>query len=48
MTMNDHKHRNEQSVDLRRAIQWRNMKLKLVIGGMGVAFLLYIVAMIAG
>mmetsp|Transcript_2110 Transcript_2110/g.4900 ORF Transcript_2110/g.4900 Transcript_2110/m.4900 type:complete len:237 (-) Transcript_2110:441-1151(-) len=38
----------KQSVDLRRAIQWRNMKLKLVIGGMGVAFLLYIVAMIAG
>ncbi|CAD7923073.1 unnamed protein product [Amoebophrya sp. A25] len=38
----------KQSVDLRRAIQWRNMKLKMIMAGMAGAFLLYIVAMVAG
>ncbi len=31
----------KQSVDLRRAIQWRNFKLKVIIGGIAAACMTY-------
>lgn len=38
----------KQSVDLRRSIQWRNLKLKLMIGCTGLATLTYMVMAVAG
>merc|ERR1719316_1684461 len=37
----------KQSVDLRRAIQWRNLKMKIMIGCVGMAILTYIVMGVA-
>lgn len=38
----------KQSVDLRRAIQWRDMKLKITIGCVCSAVLLYFIMMFVG
>merc|ERR1712061_48488 len=38
----------KQSVDLRRAIQWRNFKLKLVMGAIGASVLTYTIFAFAG
>lgn len=38
----------KQSVDLRRAIQWRNIKLKVIMGAVSGSMLLYMILAIAG
>lgn len=38
----------KQSVDLRRAIQWRNLKLKLMMGAVSASILTYFVMAVAG